>query len=136
MAYQAEIEKLEARFREKPEQWFAALADAYRKAGDLDMALEVLGAWIDKRPNYTSGHIVLGRCYLDKGQDDQAANAFEAVLKLDMENVIALKCLSEIAERRGDVPGARSWLERLLEVDPMNEEAQEALEKVGAESPQ
>ena len=40
MAYQAEIEKLEARFREKPEQWFAALADAYRKAGDLDMALE------------------------------------------------------------------------------------------------
>ena len=135
MAYQAEIEKLEARFREKPEQWFAALADAYRKAGDLDMALEVLGAWIDKRPNYTSGNIVLGRCYLDKAEDLQAAKAFESVLELDMENVIALKCLSEIAERQGDTAAARNWLERLLEVDPMNEEAQAALDAMGEGAP-
>jgi tetratricopeptide (TPR) repeat protein len=132
MAYQSEIEKLEQRFREKPEQWFAALADAYRKAGDLDMALEVLNAWIDKRPNYTSGHIVLGRCLLDKEQHASAARAFETVLQLDVENIIALKSLSEIAEHEGDVDGARRWLEQLLDVDPMNEDAQAALEKLGA----
>ena len=131
MAYQAEIDKLEGRFREKPEQWFAALADAYRKSGDVDMALEVLNAWIDKRPSYTSGHIVLGRCHLDKQQDAVAAEAFEKVLELDMENVIALKSLSEIAERKGDSAGARGWLQRLLEVDPMNEEATTALERLG-----
>ncbi|MDH3458358.1 MAG: tetratricopeptide repeat protein, partial [Gemmatimonadota bacterium] len=131
MAYQAEIDKLEGRFREKPEQWFAALADAYRKSGEVDMALEVLNAWIDKRPSYTSGHIVLGRCHLDKQQDAVAAEAFEKVLELDMENVIALKSLSEIAERKGDSAGARGWLQRLLEVDPMNEEATTALERLG-----
>jgi tetratricopeptide (TPR) repeat protein len=133
MAYQSEIEKLESRFREKPEQWFAALADAYRKAGDLDMALDVLNAWIGKRPNYTSGHIVLGRCLLDRGQDADAAEAFENVLQLDMENVIALKSLSEIAERRMDPDGARRWLQRLLEVDPMNQEARAALDQLGGE---
>ncbi len=131
MAYQSEIEKLEARFREKPEQWFAALADQYRKAGDLDMALELLNAWIDKRPNYTSGYIVLGRCLLDRERLGDAANAFENVLRLDMENVIALKSLSEIAEQRGDLDSARTWLKRLLDVDPMNDEAREALENVG-----
>ncbi|MDH3368127.1 MAG: tetratricopeptide repeat protein, partial [Gemmatimonadota bacterium] len=133
MAYQSEIEKLESRFREKPEQWFAALADAYRKAGDLDMALDVLNAWIGKRPNYTSGHIVLGRCLLDRGQDADAAEAFENVLQLDMENVIALKSLSEIAARRADPDGAKRWLQRLLEVDPMNEEARAALDQLGGE---
>ena len=43
MAYQSEVEKLTARWNENPGQYFAPLADAYRKAGDLEMALEVLG---------------------------------------------------------------------------------------------
>jgi tetratricopeptide (TPR) repeat protein len=133
MAYQSEIEKLEARFREKPEQWFAALADQYRKAGDAKMALELLNAWIDRRPNYTSGYIVLGRCLLDQERLGDAAEAFENVLRLDMENVIALQSLSEIAERRGDLDGARTWLERLLDADPMNDEARDALQHLGKE---
>ncbi len=132
MAYQSEIEKLEQRFHEKPEQWFAALADAYRKAGELDMALDILNTWIEQRPNYTSGHIVHGRCLLDKEQTAEAARVFEGVLQLDPENIIAIKTLSEIAEQGGDVGGARHWLERLLEVDPMNDEAREALERLGA----
>src|SRR3989304_1444103 len=61
MAYQSEIEKLEQRYRENPDQWFAALADSYRKAGSLDLALDVVRAGLGKRPHYVSGHIVLGR---------------------------------------------------------------------------
>lgn len=127
MAYQSEIEKLEQRYREKPEQWFAALADAYRKAGEVERAVDIVRAGLEKRPNYTSGHIVLGRCLLDQLADDEAVVAFERVLQLDAENIIALKSLSEIAERRADLAGACRWLERLLDVDPMNEEAREAL---------
>jgi tetratricopeptide (TPR) repeat protein len=131
MAYQSEIEKLEARFEEKPEQWFAALADAYRKSKDLDLALDILNLWLEKRPNYTSGHIVRGRVLLDRNDDGGARQAFERVLGLDAENIIALRALSEIAERAGDVTTARRWLERLLEVDPMNEEGEEALRRLG-----
>jgi hypothetical protein len=40
MAYQSEIEKLEQRYGENPDQWFAALADSYRKAGSLELAAE------------------------------------------------------------------------------------------------
>lgn len=127
MAYQSEIEKLEQRFNEKPEQWFAALADAYRKAGDLDRALEIVEQWIDQRPNYTSGLIVLGRVRVDRKEDEEAAKAFEKVLSIDGENIIAVKSLSEICQRAGDEAGVRRWLGRLLEIDPLNEEAQEAL---------
>lgn len=135
MAYQSEIEKLEARYRENPQQWFAALADSYRKAGDLELALDVVRAGLEKRPNYVSGHIVLGRCLLDQKNDLEAAQAFQRVLELDAENVIALKALAEISRRAGDVAQSRRWLSRLLEVDPMNDEAREALEALGPEVP-
>jgi len=130
MAYQSEIEKLEQRFSEKPEQWFAAVADAYRKSGQIDRALEVLNAWIDARPNYTSGHIVRGRCHLDQQNDVEALAAFQRVLELDPENIIAVKSLGEIAERQGQRDTAREWVGRLLEIDPMNEEGQAALDRL------
>ncbi len=130
MAYQSEIEKLEQRFREKPEQWFAALADAYRKAGDLELALDLVRTWAEKRPNYSSGLIVLGRCLVDRKDDAEAAEAFERVLAIDAENIIALKSLSDIAIRRSDPGTARHWLQRLMEVDPMNDEARATLEEL------
>lgn len=135
MAYQSEIEKLEQRYRENPDQWFAALADSYRKAGQLDLALEVVRGGLERRPNYVSGHIVLGRCLLQKPDDEAAASAFERVLSLDAENVIALKALAEIHERAGRLDQAQRWLSRLLEVDPMNEEAEQALGRLQQASP-
>ncbi len=133
MAYQSEIEKLEARYRENPQQWFAALAESYRKTGNLDLALDVVRAGLDKRPNYVSGHIVLGRCLLDQKNDRQAAEAFRRVLELDAENVIALKALADISRRAGAWEETRRWLDRLLEVDPMNEEARQELEALEAQ---
>ena len=43
MAAPSEIEKLERRFAENPDgRFFAPLADAYRKAGNVDRALELV----------------------------------------------------------------------------------------------
>lgn len=130
MAYQSEVEKLTAQWNAKPEQYFAPLADAYRKAGDTDMALEVVRAGLVKRPNNLSAHIVLGRCLLDKKDDVAAAQAFEHVLQLDAENIIAIRVLGEVAERKGDPEAAYKWVQRLLEVDPNNEDAQETLKRL------
>lgn len=130
MAYQSEVEKLTAQWNAKPEQYFAPLADAYRKAGDIDMALEVVRAGLVKRPNNLSAHIVLGRCLLDQKNDTEAAHAFEHVLELDAENIIAIRVLGEVAERKGDPEGAYKWVTRLLEVDPNNEDAQETLKRL------
>jgi len=139
MAATSEIQKLERRHAENPDgRYFAPLADAYRKAGQVDEALILVRAGIEKHPDYLSAHIVLGRCLLDKKEDDGAGQAFERVLGLDAENIIALKSLSEIAERRGDPVGARQWLQKLLVVDPMNAEADADLQRLGgaiAEAP-
>jgi tetratricopeptide (TPR) repeat protein len=136
MAYQSELEKLQRRYEEKPSQWFAALAEEYRRAGDLELALQIVREGLEERSNYVSGHIVLARCLLDQEEDTEAQQVLERVLELDAENVIALKVLSEIAERGGDPAGARGWLERLLEVDPMNDEGRQMLERLADAQPE
>ncbi len=124
---QSELEKLQRRYEEKPSQWFAALAEEHRRAGDVALAIDILRRGLKERSNYVSGHIVLGRCLLDQGEEEEAQQVLERVLELDPENIIALKVLGEIAERGGDAAAAHSWLERLLEVDPMNEEGRQRL---------
>jgi hypothetical protein len=132
MAALSEIEKLEARYAENPDgRYFAPLADAYRKAGRVDDALQMVQLGLSKHPDYLSAHIVLGRCYLDKKDDGAARAAFQNTLGLDAENIIALKSLAEIAERQGQTDEARRWLQRLLTVDAMNEDAAADLERLG-----
>ena len=132
MASSSEIEKLERRYAENPDgRFFAPLADAYRKAGQVDRALELVRAGLEKHPDYLSAHIVLGRCLLDKGTDPEAAATFQSVLALDGENIIALKSLAEISERAGRVDEAREWLQKLLTVDSMNAEAEADLQRLG-----
>ena len=128
----SEIEKLEARYAENPDgRYFAPLADAYRKAGRVDDAIQLVTQGLSKHPDYLSAHIVFGRCQLDKKDDAGASAAFGRVLELDQENIIALKALAEIAERAGRTEDARRWLMRLLVVDGMNAEAEEDLQRLG-----
>ena len=128
MAYTSEIEKLEKRWAENPKgRNFAPLADAYRKAGELDRAIELCTAGLELHPDYVSAHIVFGRCLMDQKNDPGASDVFRKVLALDPENVLALKILAEIAERGHRYDEAVDWLTRLLSADPMNGDAAEAL---------
>ncbi len=131
MAYTSEIEKLEARYRENPKgRNFAPLADAYRKAGLIDNAIELCQAGLQVHADYVSGHIVHGRCLVDKKDDTGAEAVFRRVLDLDPENILALKVLAEVAERNDRFDQAVEWLTRLLLADPMNGEAADGLSRV------
>ena len=137
MAYTSEIEKLEKRWAENPKgRNFAPLADAYRKAGELDRALELCTAGLELHPDYVSAHIVLARCLIDQKNDAGASEVFQKVLALDPENVLALRILAEIAERGGRFDQAVEWLGRLLAADPMNGDAAEALARAKAKAAQ
>ena len=131
MAYTSEIEKLERRWAENPKgRNFAPLADAYRKAGEVDKAIELCRSGLELHPDYVSAHIVYGRCLVDKKDDLGADQVFRHVLELDLENILALRVLSEIGERSGRFDDATEWLNKLLLADPMNGDAAESLARV------
>ncbi|HEX9293832.1 MAG TPA: tetratricopeptide repeat protein [Gemmatimonadales bacterium] len=128
MAYTSEIDKLEARFRDNPKgRNFAPLADAYRKAGLIDNAIDLCQNGLKLHPDYVSAYIVYARCLVDKKDDAAALGVFTQVLGLDGENIIALRGLAELAERNGKYGEEVQWLSRLLNADPMNGDAAEAL---------
>src|SRR5207245_11646786 len=106
---------------------FAPLADAYRKAGELDRAIELCKAGLERHPDYVSAHIVFGRCMIDQKNEAAASDVFRKVLTLDPENVLGLKMLADIAERSKRYDEAVKWLTQLLSADPMNGDAAEAL---------
>lgn len=131
MAHTSEIEKLEQRWRDNPQsRHFAPLADAYRKTGQFDRAIEVLTAGLEHHPAYASAHIVLGRTRMDMEQPVEAEAAFRRVLELDGENVIAIRALAEISAASDRVDEAEHWLNYLLSIDAGNEDARAQLTAV------
>jgi tetratricopeptide (TPR) repeat protein len=123
-----EIRRFEDQYRSQPGSLvFARLADAYRKAGEPERALEVLQEGLARHPDYPSGHIVNARTLQDLGRLDEAASAFRRVLQLDAQNLVAVRELARSADERGDLAEARHWFERLIQVDPTSEQAGDRL---------
>lgn len=127
----SEIEKLERLVRENPKgRQFAILADAYRKDGQFQRALDVLGPGLEVHPDYVSARVVLGRVLMAMGDNPKAKEAFTRVVELDPESVIALKALADLAEQQGEGTEALQRASQLLTVDPGNEEAQKQVERL------
>jgi tetratricopeptide (TPR) repeat protein len=124
-----ELETLFRKYENAPDSYvFAPLADAYRKSGMLEEALEICKKGLRKHPRYPSGKVVLGKCYFDLGEVDEAQSSFEEVLGLDAQNLVALKYLGMIQAGRGDLDAARGHFKRILALDPDNREITSMLE--------
>ena len=122
MASSPRIDELKKKFDENPRRYFAPLANEYRKAGDLEQAIQLCRAYLPQQAGHMSGHIVFGQALFESEQYQEAKGVFETALGLDPENLIALRHLGDIAKHDGDLAGARSWYQRVLEADPRNEE--------------
>ena len=106
-----EIDELFDRYRRAPQSSvFAPLADACRKAGMIEEALDICRKGLAANPRYASGYVVQGKCFYDAEQPEKAEDAFRKVLDLDSANLVALKFIGIILSERGDTGAARALL--------------------------
>ena len=100
-----EIQRLEERGGLEPRtHTFARLADLYRKSGELDRALEVIESGLRHHPHYLNARLVHARLLRELGRSEEAVGAFERVLDIDSENLVAQAALAELAaESTGEV---------------------------------
>lgn len=129
------IDELRKKFDENPRRYFAPLANEYRKAGELDQAIEICRTHLKEQPSHMSGHVVFGQALYEARQFEEGRQIFEAALQLDPENLIALKHLGDIERELGNPSRARGWYQRVLDADPRNEEIQNQLASLPAEEP-
>ena len=115
---------------EKASRVFARLADQLRLSGHVGDAVELCRKGIKHHPNYASGYIVLGHCYLDLGALDDAGEAFRRVLALDSEHSLALNRLGDILFQQGKLEEASEHYQRALQLDPANSDIQAVVTKL------
>lgn len=101
---------------------FAPLADAYRRAGDAKQALELLGDGMDRHPDFTPGHVVAARLYVEQSLFTEAEIAARRVLDLDPENVDALRSLVRVLDEEGEAVEAAKVREELAILEPESPE--------------
>jgi tetratricopeptide (TPR) repeat protein len=135
MASSARLDELKRKFEENPRRYFAPLANEHRKSGDLDQAIALCRTHLPQQPAHISGHIVLAQALFEAGSLDESREIFHTALGLDPENLIALRYLGDIARDSEDLATARGWYQRVLEVDPRNDEIVQLVRDLDAPRP-
>jgi tetratricopeptide (TPR) repeat protein len=131
MSLAERIERCQAKLAADPRSLaFAQLADAYRKQGRLEEAIQLCQEGLNHCPNYASAYMVLGRVQQEKGNLSEAREAFQWVLQIDPESVQALKCLGHIAEAQHETPDALASYRMALILHPFDKEIRAAVARL------
>lgn len=132
MAYDAmaEVEELKKKLAQNPDSLiFVPLADAYRKAGQLQEAIDVCKKGLEKHPTYMSARVVLGRIYGEKNMLDEAVVELQKVEKADVDNIMVHSMLGGVYLKKKMYAEAVSQFQRVLALNPDDTETQEKLEE-------
>jgi tetratricopeptide (TPR) repeat protein len=108
-------------------QIFAALAEAYRKLGDLKNALDACNDGLARHPDYGSAYLVLAKIARDQKRLDDAERAVLRAIELEGATRSAELLLSDIYIQTGKFRAAEEVLNRLAAADPSNQ----AVQKLG-----
>jgi tetratricopeptide (TPR) repeat protein len=131
-----EIEKyIESLSKDPKSRVFAPLAEAYRKGGLLDEAIQVAQDGLKFNPGYVSGRMALGRAYYDKGMKSEAREELEKVVKSAPDNIMAHKILGEIYQGEGRAGEAVKSFKIVLALNPTDKEVSEALDILEGRKP-
>jgi tetratricopeptide (TPR) repeat protein len=102
----SEIVKLTERISKDPKsKLFVPLAEEYKKAGDIEMAIHVLSEGLKNNPTYVTARSLLGRFLLETGDLEAARKELEEVVKAIPDNLLAQRKLGDLyilQERRDD----------------------------------
>ena len=78
---------------------FGAIAERFRRGGDLERAVALCRDGLAKFPNHMSARVTLGWALLDMGKYDEAQAELEQVLRRAPDNLAAIRGLAQLHER-------------------------------------
>ena len=97
---------------------FAPLAQAYRKLGMLDKALEILHIGIREHPKYALGHLGLAQCYADLDKYQHVYEVLKEFAQQDRNNLKLQNLFAESCIKIGKEDYALETLKYLLFINP------------------
>ena len=109
-------------------QIFAALADSFRKKGELEQAFRICQNGLKIHPSYGSAHVVMAKINLDRGLYDWAETEAKKAADIDGHTRTIELLMAEIHIYKGEFTEAIKLLKKLLSADPDNAQIQKLLE--------
>ncbi|MCE5299901.1 MAG: tetratricopeptide repeat protein [Spirochaetia bacterium] len=126
----SEVEELKRKLGANPDSLiFVPLADAYRKVGMLQEAIDVCTKGLEKHPGYMSARVVLGRVYIEKEMFDEALEELKKVALVDIDNIMVHSMLGNVYIKKKMYPQAVEQFQRVLSLNPEDTETQEKLQE-------
>jgi predicted regulator of Ras-like GTPase activity (Roadblock/LC7/MglB family) len=125
------IEKCRKILSEHPDsQIFAALAEAYRKKGELDKSFEICRGGLKNHPDYGAGHLIMAKVNFDREMYSEAEKELLLAIKADGRTRVTEQLLAQIMVKKGEFREAKSMVEKLLSTDKRNPTLKSLLEEV------
>jgi tetratricopeptide (TPR) repeat protein len=107
------------RYKEDPtSRVFAPLAEAYRRMGRVDEAIEVCREGLEHHPDFHGGRVALAKCYLDKRLYVEARGELDRVVQFAPENLLAQKLLGDVCLQLKDRQGSLHAYKMALMLSP------------------
>ncbi len=113
-------------------RYFVAAAEIYRELEYFDEAVQILKEGLKLHPGFYIGRALLARVYYEMNHFLQATIEAERVVKIDPENLLAIRILMKSYMKLGETQKVREFLHHLLKIsvdDPEARRMQGALQK-------
>jgi tetratricopeptide (TPR) repeat protein len=94
------VERYQQLYERDPDsKVFAPLAEAYRRMGLIDEAIDLAEKGVKRHPHFASGRVALGKCFVQKKEYDKAVEHLKTAVDLSPENLLAHQLLAECYAR-------------------------------------
>jgi tetratricopeptide (TPR) repeat protein len=113
---------------------FAPLAEAYRKAGLIDEAIEIAREGLRVHPAFIGGRVALARALFDKTKYDEVVNELTPVVRDVPDNLVAQRLLAESCLMLGQVAEALGAFKMLLYFSPEDVETARLVQELEAQA--
>ncbi len=97
---------------------FAPLAEAYRKAGLVDEAIEIAREGLRVHPNFVGGRVALARALFEKKEYEAVVDELAIVVREVPDNLVAQRLVAESSLMLGRITEALSAYKMLLYFNP------------------
>jgi predicted Zn-dependent protease len=119
------------RYQDDPKsRVFAPLAEAYRKAGLLDEAIEICRDGLRMHPHFIGGRVAMARALFDKGEYSEVVKELEPVVLDAPDNLVAQKLLAESYLILGKVAQSLAAYKVLLFFMPQDDEVAKMVQEI------
>lgn len=113
---------------------FAPLAEAYRKAGLIDEAIEIAREGLRVHPSFIGGRVALARALFDKKLYSDVVDELAAVIQDAPDNLVAQRLLAESYLILGRVSESLASYKMLLYFNPNDAETAAIVQELEAQA--